>query len=551
MRPRFTLAFLALSVLLHTSCAGPIAPRYEIQKLEFEVHFISPAAGEPYLHVVARYRLRNAGNRALASLRVALPGATLYSRRNVQYSAGSAAPLAVASGNSSDREVVIPLSQPLPQKQRLDLHLEYDLAPPPPGTSAIAVHADAFHVVPGTWLPALLPPGGLLSSGGSPPEKFHLTVFVPADFRVYCSGRHDKTRRSAGGVAHRFRFGPGDFSPSVVAGRYHESRHRFAATDVVFATLEPRADADFHPAAERLALSRLAFQSAFGRVMEKDRPVVFAESPSALVPPPSGPAAGGASSRNPEPSGRGTPHGAPRASFPSRTGFPGGALLNSPVFALGPANDLFLELAERELAHTWFGGVLRPHPDAAFVLTEGLGGYAFVVAAESRGGPAERTRQIARSLAAYDFLVRRYGPGAEKTLESDPAAHTSESRLMADMKSELFFLALEDEFGRDAVRRGIARLVAALRNSPLAQNPTLAGLHDLRAALEAEIPNPPPGPSSPSAVNSVSADFSRPAPAPRTATTASQTHPVADFFRGWLLHTGIPPGFRARYELQP
>jgi len=490
-----------LAALLLSACAVPLAPAYEVQRQEFELHFVA-APGRAHLRLVAVYRLRNTGTRPLVSVRAILPDPVVYGRGQLRVFAGSTEIFPEIPGDSSARAIEIPLTPPWAQKQRLDLRLEYELAPPAPGSSAIAVHADSFHITPGGWLPDLRPPGGFLSSGGAPPEKFHLTVIAPATFRVFSAGRQGKTRRAEESATHRFSLGPEDASPFVVAGRFHESRHRFARTDVVFATSAALPEPAARAAAERLALARLALQSAFDRVMESDRPFAVVESPGSLSP--AGVAAAGSHAAS----------AAARApGVPSATSFSGGALLNSAAFAMGVDAGMFLDLAEHEMAHTWFGHALLAGPEAAPLLSEGLAEYATTVIAEGRGGADDHRRQAARMLVWYDTVLREIGAENEPTIESITASSPAEFHPIAYSKGALFFLALEDEFGAAVVRRAIARLVRALRNPPAAQDPARAGLHDLRAALEAE--------------------------SSRTA---------ADFFRAWLLRTGIPESFRSRYS---
>ena len=71
----------------------------------------------------------------------------------------------------------------------------------------------------------------------------------------------------------------------------------------------------------------------------------------------------------------------------------------------------------------------------------------------------------------------------------------------------MFFVALEDRYGKENVRRALAHLVRSLRGSRF-------GFAELRSALELET-----------------------------------QQNLGDFFRLWLDQTGIPPEVRARYEV--
>ncbi len=80
--------------------------------------------------------------------------------------------------------------------------------------------------------------------------------------------------------------------------------------------------------------------------------------------------------------------------------FPAGALLDSRAIAQGVADEAVLQLAEYELARTWFGWRVRPTPEAQILMGRGVGLFGLVIAAESRGpGPAARHGCVAsRSL---------------------------------------------------------------------------------------------------------------------------------------------------------
>ena len=82
--------------------------------------------------------------------------------------------------------------------------------------------------------------------------------------------------------------------------------------------------------------------------------------------------------------------------------FPEGVLLDHDAVRLGVASEPVLDLADYELAHTWFGWHVLPQPQAEILLGRGMALCASILAAEARGGPAARQRQIAQFIATYD-----------------------------------------------------------------------------------------------------------------------------------------------------
>ena len=64
-------------------------------------------------------------------------------------------------------------------------------------------------------------------------------------------------------------------------------------------------------------------------------------------------------------------------------------------FKQGIANEAVLQLAEYELARTWFGWRVRPRPEAQILMGRGVGLFGLVIAAEGRGaGPASQHGRV-------------------------------------------------------------------------------------------------------------------------------------------------------------
>jgi hypothetical protein len=463
-------------------CAVPLGPGFNT---ESQSHELRLEAGPPArLHVRSTYRLRNTGDRALDSLAAVLPDATSAGRQNLRIFIDGRELAAQSPDAAQSRRVEIPFSPPWPQKQRRDLVIEYDLAPLPPGHAGFAVSEGAVHLRHFGWFPVLRPPNHLLATGGEPPQKVRFSVRVPEGFRVIAGGKPKGARRGKGEVEYRFEVTDGDdLGPFVVSGRYAEASVRAGNRQVLIWTFQPLAPDAAQMAAARIAATYNTYEAAFGPLDRRHKALWIVETPARL-----------------------TPRGQRAADeSPAGIAFPEGALLNSRAFALGVTSDSFLDLVDHELAHAWFGQSVAARPEADVLLTEALAEYASLVAAEARGGEPARRHHAALLLRWYDEQARN---ASETPLVDLRPADPWEKRVFGYSKGALFFVALEDEFGKDNVRRGLARLVHALSGDE-------AGLHELRAALEGET-----------------------------------GRDLAGFFRAWLNHTGIPDTFRARYEVK-
>ncbi len=185
---------------------------------------------------------------------------------------------------------------------------------------------------------------------------------------------------------------------------------------------------------------------------------------------------------------------------PAAFSLPNVVLLNSVDFTPAGLSEGTITFVELELAATWFGNTLRGQPQSPLPLMASLVKYAARVAGEARGELVEpRERAVS--------LLRRF-EDARKRVEEKPTTVDVESwrEQMNLAKAELFLLALEAQCGKEKLRRALAWMVRSLRGKSV-------GYEDLRSALEAET-----------------------------------RQNLAEFFRVWLNHPGIPGDFRARYE---
>lgn len=455
----------------------PLGPGYQIERQQLEVRYL--AASPARLHIRATYRLKNIGNNELTLLEVALPGEQMMGRTNLHATVDGREVSLQPVGNGVARGSRVPFDPPWPPKQRRVLVFEYDVAPAPPGHALLAVNEGSFHSRDAAAFPLLHPPSGALVERGKPPTESRLSVQMPEDFLVFAGAREQGSRRKGGETEYRFGVSKGNFDPFLVAGRYQRQEVKAAGGTVLFWTFEPLAAEQAQAAAARLAATFQTFRATFGPLWKTPPPIRLIETPAQLTrrPGEAGDAAG--------------------------VDLPAGALLNRQAFALGIASDTFLNLAEHELAHTWFGRAIEPWPRTEAVLGEGLTEYATIVAAEARGGADERRRRAALLLRWFDQWRKQT---ADKPLLRLDPSDPYEQRVFGYSKGALFFLALEDQYGKENVRRALARVVRSLHGSRF-------GYADLLAALELE------------------------------------THEkLADFFRLWLDQTGIPNEVRARYE---
>ncbi len=475
-------AFRAVSAILATAavvflpaCAVPLGPGYRIEREQLEVRYV--AAAPAHLHIRASYRLKNVGTRELASIEAALPDERVFGRQNLRAHV-EGREVSLLPAREARSSAAIPFDPPWPQKQRRSMILEYDLAPALPGQAAIAVNEGSLHIRDAAAFPLLRAPEGAFAKGGEQLHEIRLVVQVPADFHVFASGHEQGSRRRERETERRFRIAERGGELFVVAGRYQVEQARGSRDAVIFWTLEPLPAGGIETAAARLSATRETFSTAFGPLWKKPPPVRVVETPARLT----------------RRAGSGEAAG---------VALPAGALLNRQAFALGIASEAFMDLAEHELAHTWFGQAIEPRPRAAPSLGEGLAEYAVVVAAEARGGEEARRSRAALLLRWFDESRKQ---AADKPLLRLEPSDPFEQRVFGYSKGALFFLALEDQYGKENVRRALAHMVRGLRGSRF-------GFAALRSALEQET-----------------------------------KQELGDFFRLWLDHTGIPEEARARYE---
>ena len=458
----------------------PLGPGFRFVDRQIEIRAVADAPDR--LHVVVVDSLDNTGDRPLRSMEVRLPEGPAFGSQNLRVTIDGRE-VSPQQTSDVDRRLVHTSFDPVwEQQQPREIVTEWDFAPGPASRGVVAASAVAFYIADATALPLWQPPSGVFVRGDPNPKEESLTVFASQDFRVLAPGKPLERGAQGSLVAHRFRIQPKqDFLPYVVAGRYLEQMIGTPQGAVSFWTFQPLDSQMAQTAALRLASSMRAFTDYFGPASKGRSVVRIVEAPDDL------------------PAEFGEPGNSGGASFP------GGALLDHRAFAQGVVNEAVLELAEYELARTWFGWRVRPRREAQILMGRGLGLFSWIVAAEARGQDVRR-RMAAFLLEHYDQAQRT---ATDMRLIEPPAGYSREERITNGYKAALFFVALEDLCGRDNLRTAFRHIVRARGGDDV-------GDEDLRAAAE-----------------------------------AASHRDLAEMFRTWLNRPGIPDEFRARYSSPP
>jgi hypothetical protein len=460
----------------------PLGPGFRFINRQTEIRAVADAPRGAGLHVRVVDRFDNAGDRSLRSMEVRLPEGPAFGTQNLRVTV-EGREISPQRVTDADRRLMsAPFDPVWEQHQRREIISEWDLMPEPAGRRTVAASADAFYLADETALPLWQAPSGVFARGGPDPMDSDLTVVAPPDFRVLAPGKPLKPGAVGNLVAHRFKIRPNeDFHTYVVAGRYLEQNILKLRGEVSFWTLEPLDAQQAQTAAARLATSMQAYTNFFGPASKGKAAVHVVEAPGDL------------------PAEFGEPGDAGSGSFPD------GVLLDRRALMQGVADESILELAEYELARTWFGWRVRPASEDQILMGRGVGLYGLILAAEGRG-PDERHRMVAFLLERYDESRR---VAADRRLLESPGGYSRAERISTGYRAALFFVALEDMCGRDNLRAAFQRIVRVRGGDEVAHE-------ELRAAVEA----------------------------------ASQRD-LAEMFRTWLNHSGIPDEFHARYSNLP
>jgi hypothetical protein len=462
---------------LAAGCVHPLGPGYQFADRQAEILVSGAAPGRIHFHVADE--LENAGDRPLRSLEVRLPEGPVFGEQNLRVLIEDAEVSAQHSSQTDVRMMRAPFDPPWRQNERRKVVTEWDLVPKASARGTFVASPDGFFIADETAFPLWQTPNGVFARGGANPGKEILTLFSPPDFRVLAPGKALKRTADGNFVSQRFLIDPAnDFLPYVVAGRYQEKLIHSRQGEVQFWTFRPMDGSAAQTAADRLSTSMKALTEYFGPASEGKTATRIAESPVEL------PAEFGAP---------GDPGGA---------SFPEGALLDSRALKQGVASEAVLQLAEYELARTWFGWRVRARPEAQILMGRGVGLFGLVIAAEGRGQDQRRT-MIASLIDRYD-AARALAP--DKRLMEPPAGYSRAERISTGYRGALFFVALEDMCGHDNLRSALRDVIRTRASSD-------TGYEELRSAVE-----------------------------------SASGKDLAEMFRTWLIQPEIPRDFRARYQ---
>jgi hypothetical protein len=470
-------ASLAFSLILCTaSCTVSLAPAYRIIKESREIQFVSGPS--PKLRVRTGYSLENYGNGDLASIDVVLPGKKIYGVQDllIKLNGREVSPVELSEEPEAEgaTRFRLPVAPAWNQKQRCDLAIEYTLSISEESNRNFALTSAYFHVVSRDWLPSPQPPTHVLSPFPASPERTTFTIQVPSDFLLLTPGKPRGRTKNGGEVKHQFELRDSDPAPFVVAGRYVDSCSNRRSCGAVFWTLEPL-KTNPAPAEEQIAAAWNVLQKNFGSLEKSNLAPDIVESP-------------------------GLRHSGDNA--PLAIPFFGGVLINSQAISLGVSSGDFLDLMARGLAGNWFGVQIYA-PDSAVGMIEGLSDYAVIVIDEARNGDSARRKRVRHFLQEYDDACKE---AVEKPVVAVTVRDPIEQRRIALAKAPLFFIALEDAYGEESVRKGLKQVVSLLRGQEV-------GYRDIRAALE----------------NVTNKD-------------------LTSIFRTWLYNPSIPVEFRGKYQ---
>lgn len=477
------LLALAVCVCL-CNCAVPIAPGYKITKESRGIRFVP--GSPPAIRTRLTYTLVNSGTTELNFVDVTLPAMSSYGLVDVHATLDGQAvqlhdlPAELRFDSPSVRR--LNLDVPWKRGVKHELVVEYAFRAPGEPGSRITLSDSDFHIGSRGGFAALQPPKHFLAPYPKRPSKTYYTVDVPADFRVLARGTLADRKQTGGETEYRYRLASDDLTAFVVAGRYVESAP-LGANGPIFWTFQPVSIQQ--GAAEQIKEAWDTLEKDFGPLDKNigaPHIVETSDLPAHVI----------------------------GEQGPAAISFPGGALVSAEGFEQGsqqdPQSEAFVDAVSHALAHNWFGDEIYPAANTSLVLTEGLPEYATIMIDEARGGEAARRKRIQQYLSEYDIALKE---GDESTLAVASVADPEPERRIALAKAPLFFAALEDECGANAMQGALKEVVTLLRGEEV-------GYPAIRAALEQQ-----------SGKN------------------------LAAMFRLWLNEKGIPQDFRARYEGQP
>ena len=465
------------AAFLASGCVHALGPGFHFNDRQSEIRVSPSEPGRIRFHIADQ--LQNDGNRTLHSLDVRLPAGPATGAQNLRLLI-EGSQVSPERGSPEDvRMMVAPFAPEWKMDDTRKVVTEWDVVPGDARRVTMATSPQGFFVADSSVFPQWQTPSGPFARGGTAADKELLTVFAPPDFRILAPGKPLKPGRDGAQNVRRFVIYPGnDSAPYVVAGRYQVQSVDSRRGRVEFWLFHPVDRSQAQAAADRLSFSMNAFADYFGGIPRHDPLLRVAESPVEL------------------------PDEFGAESDPGGLSFPEGAMLDSRAFQQGWPSEASLQLAEYELARTWFGWRVRPRPEAQILMGRGVGLFGLVIAAETRGQD-QRRAMVASLMGLYD-QARAEAP--DKRLMEPPVGYSRAERISTGYRGVLFMVALEDLCGYENLR-------SALRDIVHDRAASDTGYEELRSAVE----------------------------------TASGKD-LAEMFRQWLIQPGIPDDFRAKYQ---
>jgi hypothetical protein len=470
-------AALGACAFFASACVHPLGPGYHFADRQAEIRFAADAPGS--IHFRVADELENNGDRPLSSLNVRLPEAPAFGAQNVRVQIEGTPVTPERSSPTDMRMVAAPFAPVWEQNAKRRIVTEWDLSPESSERGTIVASPQGFFVADETALPLWQTPRGVFAVGGTFPAKEVLTVIAPQDFRVLAAGKSRKARQQGTQIVRQFLLTPDKgLLTYIVAGRYQEKIVTSSQGGVQFWTFASIDEPAAQSAADRLSASMKTLAEFFGQTENGTAAIRVAEAPVEL------------------PAELSTQDDFGGASFPE------GALLDPRALRRGLANEAVLQLAEYELARTWFGWRVRPRPEAQILMGRGVGLFGLVIAAEGRG-PDRRRAMIESLIERYD-QARAVAP--DQRLMEPPVGYSRAERISTGFRAALFIVALEDLCGHDYLRTAFRDIIHDRAGSD-------TGYEELRAAAE-----------------------------------SASGRDLAQMFRTWLVQPGIPDEFRATYQ---
>jgi hypothetical protein len=362
--------------------------------------------------------------------------------------------------------------------------------PAPDESSYLGFTPDAFFLPAQGWAPQLLPAEGIFATGGTPADKWNLTLHVPQGFVVHTSGDKIKTSKHGEETTIQARQRIVDIYPYVIAGRYVTKQIGSDRQKIYLWTRKQQDAGDIRAVSDSIVKTLANYNLVFGARSVANPPAGFF-------------------GRHPTPGKNGLPLWLVECPlipgcFTERNPLNAKLLgtkdegrsgemisLDTAMIDPGPGLKKMALATAPALAASWLGygqnpGFHEQDPPLSVFPT-----FAAAVGDEALNGATARTETIRRALA----LIPKNSP---------PSAKEDGTALYA--KSFLFFYALQERYGQETFRKAVRRMLDARRNTDF-------NLDDLIAAFDQEAHGN-----------------------------------TAAFVRLWMKHPGVPSDFRAKYE---